>query len=126
MKAVRIHKFGSTVEVLQYDDVPIPEPVADELLIRIGAASLNRADLALRKGAYRIDPGELPVTPGREFAGTVAKLGGGIQDFKVGERVVACTRRSLRLPAVRKSAKGCASSELTRRSTTPGKISSRK
>jgi NADPH2:quinone reductase len=47
--------------------------------------------LALRKGAYRIDPGELPVTPGREFAGTVAKLGRGIQDFKVGERVVACT-----------------------------------
>jgi NADPH:quinone reductase len=91
MKAVRIHKFGSTAEVLQYEEVPIPEPGPDELLIKIEAASLNRADLALRKGTYRIAPDELPVIPGREFAGTVAKLGAGIQDVKVGQRVVACT-----------------------------------
>ena len=52
-------------------------------------AALNRADLALRKGAYRIAPEDLPVIPGREFAGTVAKLGSGIQQFKVGQRVVA-------------------------------------
>jgi NADPH2:quinone reductase len=59
-------------------------------LIKVEAASLNRADLALRKGAYRITSAELPIIPGREFAGTVAKLGAGIQDFKVGQRVVAC------------------------------------
>ena len=53
MKAIRIHNFGSTAEVLQYEEVPIPEPGPSELLIKAEAASLNRADLALRKGAYR-------------------------------------------------------------------------
>ena len=91
MKAIRIHKFGSTAEVLQYEEVPIPEPGPNELLIKVEAASLNRADLALRKGTYRIAPEELPVIPGREFAGTVAKLGAGVQEFKVGQRVVAYT-----------------------------------
>ena len=89
MKAVRIHDFGSA-EVLQYEEVPIPEPGPNEILIKVEAASLNRADLALRKGAYRMAPEELPVIPGREFAGTVAKLGAAIQEFEVGQRVVAC------------------------------------
>ena len=91
MKAIRIHQFGSTSDVLQYEEVPIPEPGPDEFLVKVEAASLNRADLALRKGAYRIAPEDLPVIPGREFAGTVAKLGPGVQQFKVGQRVVACT-----------------------------------
>jgi NADPH:quinone reductase len=91
MKAIRIHKFGSIAETLQYEDVPIPEPGPNELLINVEAASLNRADLALRKGAYRIAPEELPIIPGREFAGTIAKLGAGVQEFKVGQRVVAYT-----------------------------------
>jgi NADPH2:quinone reductase len=91
MKAIRIHNFGSTAEVLEYEEVPIPEPGPNEFLVKVEAASLNRADLALRNGAYRIAPEELPVIPGREFAGTVAKLGAGIQKFKVGQRVVACT-----------------------------------
>ena len=91
MKAIRIHKFGPTAEVLQYEEVPIPEPRPNELLIKVEAASLNRADLGLTKGTYRIAPEELPVIPGREFAGTVAKLGAGVQEFKVGQRVVAYT-----------------------------------
>ena len=91
MKAIRIHQFGSTADVLQYEEIPIPEPAPDEILIKVEAAALNRADLVLRKGGYRIAPEELPVIPGREFAGIVAKLGSGIQQFKVGQRVVACT-----------------------------------
>ena len=91
MKAVRIHEFGSTTEVLQYEEVPIPDPGPNEILIKIEAASLNRADLALRKGTYRMAAEELPVIPGREFAGTVAKLGAGIHELKLGQRVVACT-----------------------------------
>jgi NADPH:quinone reductase len=91
MKAIRIHKFGSTADVLQYEEVPMPEPGPNELLIKIEVASLNRADLALTKGSYRIAPEALPVIPGREFAGTVAKLGAGVQEFKVGQRVVAYT-----------------------------------
>ena len=88
MKAIRIHKFGDTEDVLQYEDVPVPEPKAGEVLIKVEAAALNRADLSLRKGAYRISPDQLPVIPGREFAGTVEKLGANVNDFKVGQRVI--------------------------------------
>jgi NADPH2:quinone reductase len=88
MKAIRIHKFGDTEDVLQYEDVPVPEPKTDEVLIKVEAAALNRADLSLRKGAYRISPDALPVVPGRELAGTVSKLGTDVAQFTVGQRVV--------------------------------------
>lgn len=88
MKAIRIHKFGDSEDVLQYEDVPIPEPKAGEVLVKVEAAALNRADLSLRKGAYRISPDQLPVIPGREFAGTVEKVGANVSEFKAGQRVV--------------------------------------
>ena len=88
MKAIRIHNFGDSEDVLQYEEVPVPEPKTDELLIKVEAASLNRADLSLRKGAYRISPDQLPVIPGREVAGTVEKLGAKVSEFSVGQRVV--------------------------------------
>ena len=89
MKAIRIHKFGPTEDVLQYEDVPVPEPKAGEILIKVEAASLNRADLGLRKGTYRISADALPLIPGREFAGTVEKLGAGVNEYRAGQRVVA-------------------------------------
>ena len=88
MKAIRIHEFGPSEDVLKYEDVSVPEPRAGEVLIKVEAASLNRADLGLRKGTYRIAADALPVIPGREFAGTVAKLGAGVGEFRVGQRVV--------------------------------------
>jgi NADPH2:quinone reductase len=91
MKAIRIHQFGPTEEVLQYEDVPIPEPGPNEVLIKVEAASLNRADLGLRKGAYRVSPDELPIIPGREFAGLVEKAGANAGQVKVRHRVVAYT-----------------------------------
>ena len=45
MKAIRIHEFGPSEDVLKYEDVPVPEPKAGEVLIKVEAASLNRADL---------------------------------------------------------------------------------
>ncbi|HET7004000.1 MAG TPA: alcohol dehydrogenase catalytic domain-containing protein, partial [Candidatus Binatia bacterium] len=88
MKAIRIHEFGPSEDVLKYEDVAIPEPKAGEVLIKVEAASLNRADLGLRKGTYRIAADALPVIPGREFAGTIAKLGAGVSEYKIGQRVV--------------------------------------
>lgn len=88
MKAIRIHKFGESEDVLQYEEVPVPEAKAGEVLIKVEAASLNRADLGLRKGTYRIAADVLPVIPGREFAGTIAKLGAGVSEYQVGQRVV--------------------------------------
>jgi NADPH:quinone reductase-like Zn-dependent oxidoreductase len=89
MKAIRIHQFGDSDEVLRYEDVDVPEPQAGQVLIKVEAASLNRADLSLRKGAYRIAPDQLPVIPGRELAGTVEKLGANVTEFKLGQRVVS-------------------------------------
>jgi NADPH:quinone reductase-like Zn-dependent oxidoreductase len=89
MKAIRIHKFGPTDDVLQYEEVAVPEPNADEVLVKVEAASLNRADLGLRKGTYRIAADALPIIPGREFAGTISKLGANVSEFKTGDRVVA-------------------------------------
>lgn len=91
MKAIRIHQFGPTEEVLQYEEVPTPTAGSNELLIKVEAASLNRADLGLRSGRYRVKPEDLPLIPGREFAGTVASLGSGVQGFSTGQRVVAQT-----------------------------------
>ncbi len=91
MKAIRIHQFGPTEDVLQYEDVPTPIPAADEVLIKIEAASLNRADLGLRNGSYRVSPDELPIIPGREFAGIVDGTGHTVSEFKTGQRVVAYT-----------------------------------
>ena len=89
MKAIRIHEFGPSEDVLRYEDVPVPEPTAGEVLIKIEAASLNRADLGLRKGNYRIAADRLPVIPGREFAGRIAKLGAGVsEEYQIGQRVV--------------------------------------
>ena len=88
MNAIRIHEFGPSEDVLKYEEVPVPEPKAGEVLIKVEAASLNRADLGLRKGTYRIAADALPVVPGREFAGTIAKLGEGVSEYRVGQRVV--------------------------------------
>ena len=49
MKAIRIHGFGDP-EVLELDDVPIPQPGEGELLVRIHAASVNPVDYKIRRG----------------------------------------------------------------------------
>ncbi len=89
MKAIRIHQFGPTEDVLQYEEVPTPKPGPGELLVKLEAASLNRSDLSLRSGRYRIEAKDLPVIPGREFAGRVSSLGLEVKGFQIGQRVVA-------------------------------------
>jgi NADPH2:quinone reductase len=91
MKAIRIHQFGATEEVLRLEEVAVPVPATGELLIKVQAASLNRADLSLRSGSYRVSPDELPIIPGREFAGTVERIGGTAPGFNIGDAVVGYT-----------------------------------
>lgn len=89
MKAIRIHQFGPTEDVLQYEEnVPVPEPGEGEVQIKVEAASLNRADLGFRRGTGR-SPADLPLVPGRELAGTITKFGPGVTGFRVGQKVVA-------------------------------------
>src|SRR5204862_4107775 len=89
MKAIRIHRFGPGEDVLEYEEVPEPNAGPGELLVKIEAAALNRADLSLRRGTYRVAPEDLPIVPGREFAGRVQAVGAGVADFQTGQRIVA-------------------------------------
>src|SRR5690348_5593282 len=65
MKAVIITRPGDP-EVLAIQDVPTPEPVGDQVRIRVRAAGLNRADLAQRMGFYPAPPGVPSNIPGLE------------------------------------------------------------
>jgi NADPH:quinone reductase-like Zn-dependent oxidoreductase len=86
MKAVRIHKFGGP-EVLQLDTLPTPESKDGKLLIRVAAASVNPVDYKIRRGGYpRVTEADLPVTLGRDVAGTIETAGGAL---KVGDEVYA-------------------------------------
>ncbi len=86
MKAVVVREFGEP-DVLGYDDVERPSPGEGEVLIEVEAAGVNYADTMRRRDQY-LTRQELPFVPGSEVAGTVAEVGGGVEDVSVGDRVV--------------------------------------
>jgi NADPH:quinone reductase-like Zn-dependent oxidoreductase len=89
MKAIIAHEYGGP-EVLKLEDVPVPTPKDNEMLIKVFAASVNSFDGALRSGKYAKMVGtQLPWHPGYDVAGTVEKVGGKIAKFKVGDAVFA-------------------------------------
>ncbi len=87
MRAVVITKGGGP-EVLQLREVPAPQPAAGEILVRVRAAGVNRADILQRMGQYPAPPGAPADIPGLEYAGEVAALGAGARAWKVGDRVM--------------------------------------
>jgi putative PIG3 family NAD(P)H quinone oxidoreductase len=74
-------------EVLEVREVPRPEPGADQVLVRVRASALNRADLLQRQGRYPAPPGVPADIPGMEYAGEVAALGPGARHWRAGDRV---------------------------------------
>src|SRR3954453_4688075 len=86
MRAVVITRPGGP-DVLELQERPVPEPGANEILVRVRASALNRADLAQREGHYPAPPGAPQDIPGLEFAGEVADVGAGVSDWKMGDRV---------------------------------------
>ena len=85
MKAVRIHKFGGP-DVLQFEDVPRPEPGTHQVLIRVHAAGVNPADWKIREGNFGKIP--LPSIMGIDFSGEIEALGPDVTEFRVGEMVL--------------------------------------
>jgi len=67
---------------------PVPEPKPGEVLIRIAAAGVNRADCLQRMGRYPMPPGA-PDTPGLECSGTVVQTGDGVSQWQIGDQVCA-------------------------------------
>ena len=76
------------VDALTWKELPTPAPKAQEVLVKIEAASLNFPDLLIVHNKYQMKP-PLPFVPGSEYAGTVAAVGEGVTHLKVGQRV-AC------------------------------------
>ena len=87
MKAIRAHKFGSP-DVLQLEDIPVPQPARDELLIKVYASSVNPVDWKIIKGARQEKfPVHLPIIPGWDVSGVVEKTGSHVQGCKAGDEV---------------------------------------
>lgn len=77
-------------EVLHAATGPVPRPAAEEVLIRVQAAGVNRPDVLQRQGAYPPPPGASPVL-GLEVAGEVVAAGDAVTQFGIGDRVCALT-----------------------------------
>src|SRR6266571_3071227 len=75
-------------DVLQWIEVPDPEPGHGELLIDIAASAVNRADLMQRQGLYPPPPGAPPY-PGLECSGRIRAVGDGVADWRPGDEVCA-------------------------------------
>ncbi|MFQ5922420.1 MAG: alcohol dehydrogenase catalytic domain-containing protein [Anaerolineales bacterium] len=86
MKAVLFHRHGGN-EVLEYGEIPAPEPAAGEVLVRMEAAALNRVDLFTREGWPGLEL-EMPHVPGADGAGRVVEVGSQVAQFAIGDRVV--------------------------------------
>ena len=84
MKAVRYHKYGEP-EVLQPEEVPEPELISGEVLVRVRACGLNYLDVWCRTGSVKVP---LPHIGGSEVAGEVADLGDAVTGLEVGQQVV--------------------------------------
>jgi NADPH2:quinone reductase len=86
MRAVVISTPGGP-EVLELREVPRPSPSHAQVLVRVHATALNRADVLQRQGKYPA-PADSPADiPGMEMAGEVAEIGPGVTRWKVGQRV---------------------------------------
>ncbi|WP_321888583.1 NAD(P)H-quinone oxidoreductase [Paraburkholderia bannensis] len=87
MKAITFDEFGDA-DVLKLADVPDPELRPDDLLVRVHAAGVNRADLTHRRGGYgRPNFGDSTIM-GLEIAGEVLEVGASVEGYRVGDRVM--------------------------------------
>ncbi len=87
MRAVVITRPGGP-EVLEIQDVETPEPIGDQVRVRVRAAGLNRADLSQRMGAYPAPAGAPADIPGLEFAGEIDAVGPLVRMYQKGQRVM--------------------------------------
>jgi NADPH:quinone reductase len=86
MRAIVCDRLGDP-SVLKIQDLPIPEPRPADVLIRVGAASVNFPDVLMLSAGYQHKP-ELPFVPGMEGAGTIAAVGAEVKTWRAGDRVI--------------------------------------
>lgn len=87
MKAVVIREPGGP-EVLEVREVPVPRPASREILVRVAASGVNRADLLQRRGGHPAPPGWPRDIPGMEFSGVVEEVGVEVTRWRPGDAVM--------------------------------------
>ncbi len=83
MKAIRL--LGK--ERIELQEIPVPKIRADEMLIRVRAASICGTDVRMMRNGYKNVSESHPLTLGHEFAGEIAEIGGNVRNYAVGQRV---------------------------------------
>lgn len=87
MNAARIHQFGCS-DVIHMESIDIPTPAPDEVLIQVGAASINPVDYKIREGQFPpVQADQLPLTLGRDLAGIVQAVGSRVGNVHKGDAV---------------------------------------
>lgn len=84
MRALRFHRHGEWTEVLRLEEVPIPQPGANQIRVRVHACALNPMDWILCLGFM---PASLPGGIGLDVSGIVDAVGEGVTNVRVGDRV---------------------------------------
>ena len=90
MKIIQF-KTPGPASVMDYVEVPTPEPKAGEVLVKAHAIGVGMPDVMIRRGTYNWMP-PLPGTPGTEMSGVIEKVGPGVTALRVGQRVVVSAR----------------------------------
>jgi NADPH:quinone reductase len=86
MKAIQIKHVGGP-EAMEVVELPVPQPKANEAVVKLAAAGVNFVDVYFREGRYKA---AVPFTLGQEGAGRVTELGAEAKSVKVGDRVAWC------------------------------------
>lgn len=89
MKAARIHSFGPP-EAIVIDDLPVPVPDADQVLIRVAAAGVGPWDALIREKKGEVNA-ELPITLGSDLSGIIESVGSGVSSFKPRDKIYGST-----------------------------------
>jgi NADPH:quinone reductase-like Zn-dependent oxidoreductase len=89
MKAVRIHSYGDSSQLI-YEDAPLPSILPDEVLVKVHSAGVNPVDWKIRNGHHG-NPGAytLPLILGWDVAGTIERTGPLVRSFRTGDAVFA-------------------------------------
>jgi NADPH2:quinone reductase len=86
MKAIQVKQVGGP-EAMELAELPVPQPKADEAVVKVAASGVNFIDVYFREGRYKAP---LPLVPGQEGAGTVTAVGAYVKSVKAGDRVAWC------------------------------------
>ena len=89
MKAARIHSFGPP-DVVVVEDVPMPSPGSDEVLVRVMAAGVAPWDAIIREGRSKVSS-QPPLTLGSDLSGVIEKVGPGVTNFAPADQVYGVT-----------------------------------